>query len=200
MQIITYVLFFACAYLLYVVLRWCSNPYKLGLVCGRKGSGKSLYLAYLANRHKGFVYSNMGVGLPLCPFYWEDNYPAGSLLIIDEAGLVHDNRDFKNFPAEAIEFYKQHRKKQVSIILASQSVDVDKKIRQLLDYLIIAKKFGFLIQLTTYSRMIKVAQSAEQGTCLMDVEKRVGLPKFITIPRNAHLYDTQHEVFHSRRR
>ena len=199
MQLITYILFFACCYLLYTVLRWCNNPYRLGLVCGRKGSGKSLYLAYMCNRHKGFVYSNMGVGIELKSDYYNQDYPSGSLLLIDEAGLIHDNRCFKDFSPSAVEFYKQHRKKQISIVLASQSVDVDRKIRQLLDYIIVTKKLGFLIKLNTYERVIKVSDVAQQGTCLTDVERRVGLPKFITIPKTSHLYDTQFEISHSKK-
>jgi len=200
MSLFTWLLICICCYLLYIVLRWCNNPYRLGLVCGRKGSGKSLYLAYLCNRHKGFVFSNMGVGLALQDDYYNQEYPSGSLLLIDEVGLIHDNRCFKDFKPEAIEFYKQHRKKQISIVLASQSVDVDRKIRQLLDYIIITKKLGFLVMLNTYERVIRVSDVAQQGTCLTDVERRVGLPKFITIPKYARLYDTQLEISHRNKR
>ena len=199
MELLIWILSIACFYLLYTVLKWCNNPYKLIMIVGRKGSGKSLYLAYLGNKHKGYVYTNCGGGMPLKKDYYNQNYPAGSLLIIDEAGLIHDNRSFKDFPESAVEFYKQHRKKQVSIILASQSVDIDKKIRQLLDSIIVTKKLGFLVVMQRYARMIKVSDIAQQGTCLTDVEKRIGLPWCITIPKTTHLegYDTQLEIEHT---
>ena len=48
------------------ISRFCNNPYTLHLVVGSKGSGKSLYMSKIADewlkKHRGEVYSNMGIG------------------------------------------------------------------------------------------------------------------------------------------
>ena len=55
-----------------------------------------------------------------------------ALLLIDEAMLLSDSRDYKNFSRELKEFYALHRHMNVDIILASQAYDdTDKKIRNL---------------------------------------------------------------------
>lgn len=89
------------------------NPWKLFLVFGKKGSGKSTYLVKLAVKYlkKGYlVYTNMddmtvpGVRLidinQLGEFVPESN----SLLLVDEVGMIWDNRNFKNFKPEVRDF------------------------------------------------------------------------------------------------
>lgn len=122
--------------------------YDLTLVLGLKGSGKTTYLARAAIKaHKGghTIYSN--VDLPysikfdiktLCdPFV---PLP-GSLVIIDEAGIEMDNRDFKNFKKGQLCYLKLQRHLKNKVILASQDLDIDKKARKLLDQIIYVKRF-----------------------------------------------------------
>jgi len=49
----------------------------------------------------------------------------GGVLIIDEAGIDINNRNFKNFSTKALEFYKTYRHYEMKIIILSQSVDFD---------------------------------------------------------------------------
>ena len=53
--------------------------------------------------------------------------------IIDEVGIIWDNRGFKNFPSEVRDYFKLQRHYKHVVILASQTFDVDKKIRDLAD-------------------------------------------------------------------
>lgn len=53
-------------------------------------------------------------------------------VIIDEAGIEYNNRNFKSFPQEAIYFYKYHRHYKTSVDVFSQSFeDMDITLRRL---------------------------------------------------------------------
>ena len=53
-------------------------------------------------------------------------------IIIDEAGIEYNNRNYKSFPQEAIYFYKYHRHYRVSVDVFSQSYeDMDVTLRRL---------------------------------------------------------------------
>ena len=53
-------------------------------------------------------------------------------VIIDEAGIEYNNRNYKSFPQEAIYFYKYHRHYKVSVDVFSQSYeDMDVTLRRL---------------------------------------------------------------------
>lgn len=57
-----------------------------------------------------------------------------SLIIIDEISLHADNRDFKTFNKDLLEFFKLHRHYNIDIVWISQSNnDADKKIRDITD-------------------------------------------------------------------
>ena len=65
----------------------------------------------------------------------------GGKLIIDEAGVEFNNRNFKSFPQEAIYFFKYHRHYQVSVDVFSQSFeDMDVTIRRLARSFFVVRK------------------------------------------------------------
>lgn len=118
------------------------NPYRLYLIFGKKGSGKSTYLTKLALRYmkkKWVVYTNIeDLCIPGVRFFnikhLGDYVPERhSLLLVDEVGMIWDSRDFKCFKPEVRDFFKLQRHYKVIVYLASQSFDVDKKIRELTD-------------------------------------------------------------------
>lgn len=118
------------------------NIYKLYLVFGKKGSGKSTYLVKLAVKHlkKGWVvYTNMeelfipGVRHFNIQHLGDFIPDSHSLLLLDEVGMIWDNRDYKNFRTPVRDFFKLQRHYKVKVYLASQTFDVDKKIRDLTD-------------------------------------------------------------------
>lgn len=131
--------------LIFIILVWDHltrkylNPYKLTMVFGKKGSGKSTLMVRLAYEYlaKGWTvfcterldgcvhidYNDIGF----------KNIPPNSLLLIDEVGMIWDNRNYKNFKTEVRDWFKLQRHYKVKVILFSQTFDIDKKLRDLTD-------------------------------------------------------------------
>ncbi len=134
----------------HLLTRQYLNPYRLYLVFGKKGSGKSSYLTKLAlqYRKKGFrVYSNMpDLAIPGARYFdvqkLGDFVPeVDSILLIDEVGMIWDNRNFKNFKPSVRDFFKLQRHYKVIVYMASQTFDVDKKLRDLTDGMYLQSNF-----------------------------------------------------------
>lgn len=143
-KIILIIFFLSYGYLFSVSLRF-KNPYKLIMLFGKKGSGKNTLLTKLSvkyNRlgYKVFsdsdIYNTYKLNTDWIGKY---DFPENSVLMVSEAGITWDNRDFKSFSKEVRNFFKLQRHKKVIVYLASQSFDVDKKLRDLTDemYLIV---------------------------------------------------------------
>ena len=119
------------------------NPYKLYMVFGKKGSGKTTLMTKLALAYqkKGWpVYCDREV--PGCYHFRTSDFgkilfPPNSLVLVDEVGLVWDNRNSKSFPEHVKVYFKYQRQYRNTVYLFSQSFDVDKKIRDLTDHLYI---------------------------------------------------------------
>ena len=134
----------------HLVTRKYLNPYRLFLIFGKKGSGKSTYLTKLAVKYmkKGWtIYTNMeDLMIPGVRFFTIEhlgNYvpDAHSLLLLDEVGMVWDSRDFKAFKPTVRDFFKLQRHYKVVVYMASQTFDVDKKIRDLTDGMYLQTNF-----------------------------------------------------------
>jgi hypothetical protein len=111
---------------------------KLEIVMGKPGVGKSTFAAKLAKLYlnKGYpVWSNTpirGCFQIDCRKDLMSYNVSDGLLIVDEAGIEFDNRDWKNFTKNLVEFFKTYRHYRMHVLILSQSwEDVDKKIRQL---------------------------------------------------------------------
>lgn len=147
---IIYIIYFAILgimlFLFWHVIKF-RNPYKLYMVFGKKGSGKTTYMTKLAfqYRKKGWnVYCDREI--PGCYVFKTEDFgkfmfPEDSLILIDEVGLVWDNRNFKSFPEHVKVYFKYQRQYKNVVYLFSQSFDVDKKIRDLTDHLYICQNF-----------------------------------------------------------
>lgn len=125
------------------------NPYKLIMVFGKKGSGKSTLITKLAIQaiRKGkVVYSTIyvpGVRLFDVRYIGHYNFPPESVVLIDEVGMIWDNREFKNFKPEVRDWFKLQRHNRVTVYLFSQTFDVDVKLRNLTDYMyLVQNRFG----------------------------------------------------------
>lgn len=125
-------------FLLYWTRRM-STPYRLYMVFGRKGSGKSTYMQKLAYQYykKGYkVFSNADIqfaskiDISLLGHFVA---PEKSVLFIDEVGMIWDNRNFKAFRTDVRDYFKLQRHYRNIVYLFSQTFDVDVKLRVLTD-------------------------------------------------------------------
>lgn len=122
-------------------------PHVVSIYFGVPGSGKTTFAAWLARRdlkHGGKVWSNV----PITGTYKLDPKTdigrymiENGRVIIDEAGIEYNNRDFKDFSKKSLYFYKYHRHYRLGIDIFSQGFDdMDKKIRTLAQKYYVVKK------------------------------------------------------------
>lgn len=153
------------------------NPYKLTFIFGKKGSGKSTLLTRFAIEYqkKGWnVYSTEPI--PGCYLIdYKDigvaYFPPNSCIIIDEVGMIWDNRNFKTFPPHVRDYFKLQRHHKHTVIMASQTFDVDKKIRDLADnmYLVENKFRVFTYAKRILRRVVLIeAQAGKNGESRID--------------------------------
>lgn len=181
------------------------NPYKLYLVFGKKGSGKSTYLVKLAKQHlkRGWiVYTNMD---ELCMSgvrhfkikHLGDFVPeARSLLLLDEVGMIWDNRDYRVFKPCVRDFFKLQRHYHVKVYMASQTFDVDKKLRDLCDGMFLHQNIARVCTVgKRIVRKVVLTQSTSEAESRIS-EDLVMLPfwnwTWTYIPRWAKYFDSHH--------
>lgn len=134
-----------------------ANPFKLTFIFGKKGSGKSTYMVKLMLRYlkRGWlVYTDMAeVIIPgvriikaadLVNFAPEGN----SVLFLGEVGVTYDNRNFAKFPEGLRDLFKFERKYKFRCYMDSQSYDIDKKLRDLVDGMYLQTNIGNVIGLS----------------------------------------------------
>lgn len=127
------------------------NPYQLIMCFGKKGSGKSTYLCkialqYLENGWKVFSTEGTPGTFKLEPSdIGKVKIPPDSVVLIDEVGLVWNNRDFKKFDKDVLTWFKLQRHERVKVIVFSQAFDIDKKLRDLTDYMYLFRCYGNLV-------------------------------------------------------
>lgn len=142
------------------------NPYTLTFIFAKKGQGKSTLLTKLAYKYrkKGWqVFSTEPI-----PGCWKIDYtdigvysfPENSCIIIDEVGMIWDARDFNKFPAHVRDFWKLQRHYKLKCVLASQTFDVDKKIRDMADDMyLLEKKFRVFSYGKRIIRRLKIIEA-----------------------------------------
>lgn len=141
----------------------------IDLYFGIPGSGKTTLAALFSKKYqkKGIkVYSNVNIkgNYILSPIIDLGTYEIkDSLVIIDEAGLEFDNRNFKSYPKNCNFFFKYHRHYNCDIIVLSQDLDVDIKIRKLADHYYLLKKsfIPFFIKRQTIKKKIDINDKGE---------------------------------------
>lgn len=115
----------------------------VSLYFGLPGCGKTTLMSSLALKGvRGKKYKNVysNVRLNINGVIYIDNNCIGlynlhdGLLLIDEATLFADSRDYKNFGKDRLQYFLEHRHYNVDILLFTQQWDgVDRKIRVITD-------------------------------------------------------------------
>jgi len=199
---------------IYVVKEWYSQEKSMShrsgvqawfpgltVIMGAPGTGKSQLMAKLSREliRKGIpvwstepIIGTYKVDLreDLLKYKMENGY-----LIIDEAGIYVDGREWADFAKNQIMFFKLHRHLGMKVIVLSQDKgDADKKIRDLATNIWVLKKIVFkrLIVMQRYS--IDVRESEDKSD-IIKVYDRIGLllkgfKIFIATNKDRAMYDT----------
>ena len=127
-----------------------SPKHVLSIYFGVPGAGKTTFAAWLAKRDLKYgvnVWSNVPI---TGTFKIEPKDDIGKYmihdghLIIDEAGLEYNNREYKKFSEDSTYFYKYHRHYELAVDIFSQGFDdMDKKLRTLAQNLYVVKRSIF---------------------------------------------------------
>ncbi len=168
--VIILIVFFALLIPFLYLSRKYMNPYKLIMVFGKKGSGKTTLLAKIAyqNLKKGrYVYSTEQVPGVIrfdADIIGERSFPEDSVVLLDEAGMKFDSRDFKTFPKSVRNYFKYQRHEKNTVYLFSQSFDIDKKIRDLTDSMYLCTcHFGIISVARKIKKNFMIVEASAQG-------------------------------------
>lgn len=148
----------------------------VSLYFGLPGAGKTTFGTYLAVQEqkrieKGisrfkYVFTNWPVAYP--GIYKVSAMDLGkvdiqeALVIIDEASLVADSRDYKKFSQEMKEFFLLHRHFRCDVVCITQQWDsVDKKIRVITDHV-------YYVHKGVFRRWISYASPIPYGIIIPD--------------------------------
>lgn len=181
------------------------NKYKLYLLFGKKGVGKSTLLQKLAYYYskRGYnVYCNEGDSTLSCAIPIDiTQLPSlsasgfvkpNSVILCDEINLLWDNRDFKNFPKDLQRYFRLQRHYKHIFIGFSQTYDCDKKIRDLADYLIIIDRIArvWIKPKAYYKKVVIISpedENSRETATMTDDFKPMGLFYNLTCQFNAFL-------------
>lgn len=195
--------FFAFLFVFSLYTRRFRNSYKLIFIFGKKGAGKSTLMVKEMLKHakKGWtIYTDMqdcnvpGIriisALDLAKFAPEPH----SCLFLEEVGITYDNRKYKEFGDGVRDFWKFLRKYKCKAYMNSQSYDIDKKIRDVVDGMILQNSIADVISI---SRPIRRSVTLTEPSA--DSESRIAdrlsfAPiwdwKFMWMPRYHKYFDS----------
>lgn len=108
-----------------------------------------------------------------------------ALVLIDEAGIEYNSRNFKNFPQEAIYWWKYHRHYKTEVCVFSQSYDdMDITIKRLSQKYFVIKKslFPNCIVLKPIRRSIGIDKLTHQIADMYDFDLPILSYKWIYCP------------------
>lgn len=188
-------------------LGYCSykyvNPHKLIFIFGKKGSGKSTYMVSLMLQHlkRGWnVYTNMDdVNIPGVRVFPIDQLKTcvpdpHSVLFVDEGGLIWDNRGFKSFDKGYTEFFKLQRKYKCKVYINSQDFDIDKKIRQLTDSMVLMNSIaGCIGVVRPILRKVALVEASANGESRVADNLKFGSLfqyRFLWLPKYFKYFDS----------
>lgn len=167
-----FLIVFCAVFVYHFATRKFLNPFRLYMVFGKKGSGKSTFLVRQAIRYKkrGWtVYTNMrDMHVSGIRYFDEKNLgdfipDPKSVILIDEAGTIWDARSYKTFKESTRDYFKYQRHYHNVVYLASQTFDVDKKLRDLTDHMYLTVNVARIFSLAKkiHKKVALVEASAE---------------------------------------
>lgn len=170
------------------------NPYKLIMVFGKKGSGKTTFLtklAYDASRKGVKVYCTDDTIANTFTFSPEllgkMDFDEGSLVLIDEVSLIWSNRDFKSFSKDVDRWFRLMRHKRCSCYMFSQTFDVDKKIRDLVDGMyLMTKKFNCIAWAKQISKSMVLTEA--EGDQPSSIAENLHFVSFLLWPFGSRIF------------
>lgn len=162
-------IFFVSILFFSLISRKYKNNFKLFFIFGKKGAGKSCLMIkkLLEYKKRGWIcYTDMPVLIPGVRIINADDLKStwpdeNSALFLDEVGLTWDNRGFKTFDKGFTEFFKLQRKAKCVVYMNSQSFDIDKKIRDVTDGMILQTNIGNVISVSRpILRKVKLVEAS----------------------------------------
>lgn len=146
---------FGAVFGLYFVFDLLTRKYvthfKLFMILGLKGSGKSTYFAkmmkYYLKKGWNVYFDSPSCRIPGVRIFDANDFGAfvpapRSVVFFDEAGITFDARKFKTLKDSVRDLFKLQRHYEFIVYLGSQDFDVDVKLRKLCDGLFLqVKKF-----------------------------------------------------------
>ncbi|MCL1807598.1 MAG: ATP-binding protein [Oscillospiraceae bacterium] len=171
---------FILGYIYHKLTKKYINPYKLVIYIGKRGAGKSTTLTKIARKYmkRGIpVYSTMAInGTYQLDYKDIGKYelPEDSILLIDEVGMIWDNRKFKTFSDEVRDWFKLQRHRRITVYMFSQAYDVDLKLRKLVDKLyIIENRFRVFCYAKRISTKIVLNKSTAEASSKIDEDMNI---------------------------
>lgn len=154
--------------------RQYGNPYKLIMIFGKKGCGKTTFITkyawkYCEAGHPVYVdapvsFEHENLHLFDSKLIGQKVFPPESIVFIDEVGIVFDNRDFKKLKPEVRNYFKLQRHYRNTVYMFSQDFDVDVKIRKLTDYMyLMENKMNVFSLARRIKRTVTLVDANAQG-------------------------------------
>ena len=174
---------FGAVFGLYFVFDLLTRKYithfKLFMILGLKGSGKSTYFAkkmrYYLKRGWNVYFDSPSCRIPGVRIFDANDFGAfvpapRSVAFFDEAGITFDARKYKDLKDSVRDNFKLQRHYEFIVYLGSQDFDVDVKLRKLCDGLFLqVKKFRvFSVGKRIVRRIGLVAATAEGESRIAD--------------------------------
>lgn len=151
-----------------------SQFWDVTMYIGKKGCGKTCTIAKLSQKYlkKGYnVYCSIEIpGTRLFnPRDLKSFTPLEqSIILVDEVGLIWDNRQFKSFDHGFTEWFKYSRQYRCKVFLFSQSFDIDLKIRSLVDHMYLMTRIGKVTLARPVIKTIGISQDQDGNGRLVD--------------------------------
>ena len=152
-----FVIICLCAFIIIVVLNILSHSFvtardtTITYIAGQIGSGKSSYSVKLARaalkRGRPVYCTDYIHGCNKFDVSWLHNMrcPENALVIIDEAALKFNSREFSKISKDILAYFKKARHYHNDVVLISQTFsDSDKQIREVANRVLFMRKLGWV--------------------------------------------------------